>query len=105
MEREVSGLRLPTLRSDILSCVNHGFPFMGLSFITCIDLLTPRSLTLVPTCAQGADTVIYERMAHHDPQNMQLKEPTTKHMEEYGSAGLRTLCLAYAELQPDFYNE
>eukprot|EP00983_Pelagomonas_calceolata_P064858 1148316-Pelagomonas_calceolata.AAC.8 len=24
-------------------------------------------------------------------------------MEEYGSAGLRTLCLSYAELDPAFY--
>jgi phospholipid-transporting ATPase len=26
-------------------------------------------------------------------------------MEEYGSAGLRTLCLSYAELDPAFYEE
>jgi hypothetical protein len=26
-------------------------------------------------------------------------------MEEYGSAGLRTLCLSYAELDPGFYDE
>lgn len=25
-------------------------------------------------------------------------------MEEYGSAGLRTLCLSYAELDPTFYD-
>ena len=54
---------------------------------------------------QGADTVIYERLAHGNAQNAQLKEPTTRHMEEYGSAGLRTLCLAYAQLDPAFYEE
>ena len=49
---------------------------------------------------KGADTVIYERLALDNPLNQRLKDPTTKHMEEYGSAGLRTLCLAYAEIPP-----
>ncbi|GFH12108.1 phospholipid-transporting ATPase [Haematococcus lacustris] len=52
---------------------------------------------------KGADTVIYERLDHKHPQNAAYKEATTAHMEEYGSAGLRTLCLAYMELDPDFY--
>ena len=59
----------------------------------------------LPPYIQGADTVIYERLAHNNPQNAQLKEPTSRHMEEYGSAGLRTLCLAYAQLDDAFYNE
>ena len=49
--------------------------------------------------------MIYERLALNNPQNAQLKEPTSRHMEEYGSAGLRTLCLAYAQLDEAFYNE
>ncbi len=35
---------------------------------------------------------------------MKLKEPSTKHMEDYGSSGLRTLCLAYAQLDTAFYD-
>mmetsp|Transcript_27779 Transcript_27779/g.60872 ORF Transcript_27779/g.60872 Transcript_27779/m.60872 type:complete len:1284 (+) Transcript_27779:217-4068(+) len=54
---------------------------------------------------KGADTVIYDRLDHAHPQNVQLKELTSKHMEEYGSAGLRTLCLSYSELDPAFYQE
>lgn len=54
---------------------------------------------------QGADTVIYERLDHANPLNQGLKEATTAHMEEYGSAGLRTLCLSYAIIDPTWYQE
>ncbi len=62
-----------------------------------------RKVATAAARAQGADTVIYERLDHSDQQNVSLKAPTTAHMEEYGSAGLRTLCLAYAEVDPAFY--
>jgi phospholipid-transporting ATPase len=54
---------------------------------------------------QGADTVIYERLDRKYHLNDQLKEVTLQHMEEFGSAGLRTLCLSYTELDPKFYDE
>ncbi len=57
------------------------------------------------THTQGADTVIYERLARGHPLNDSLRDVTLQHMEEFGSAGLRTLCLAYAELDADFYDE
>lgn len=59
----------------------------------------------LPGFLQGADTVIYERLAHKHPLNTKLKEVTQQHMEDFGSAGLRTLCLAYTELDPDFYDK
>lgn len=63
-------------------------------------------VTLVSSCLlQGADTVIYERLAATHPLNAQLKVVTRDHMEEFGSAGLRTLCLAYAELDPAEYDK
>lgn len=49
---------------------------------------------------QGADTVIYERLAGG---NNDIKKRTRDHMEQYGAAGLRTLCLAYRDLNPDTY--
>lgn len=54
---------------------------------------------------QGADTVIYERLQHKHPLNGKLKEVTQQHMEDFGSAGLRTLCLAYTELDEDAYDK
>lgn len=49
---------------------------------------------------QGADSVIFERLAD---VNADLKKVTREHLEQFGSAGLRTLCLAYRDLHPDMY--
>ncbi|KAJ6318973.1 hypothetical protein OIU76_014341 [Salix suchowensis] len=49
---------------------------------------------------KGADTVIYERLASG---NDDLKKVNRAHLEQFGSAGLRTLCLAYRELSPETY--
>lgn len=50
---------------------------------------------------QGADTVIYERLADGGDD---LKKRTRDHMEQYGAAGLRTLCLAYRDLNQEMYD-
>jgi phospholipid-translocating ATPase len=65
-------------------------------------VLTPSTPT--PTLCQGADTVIYERLDPNWELNATMREVTTTHMEEYGSAGLRTLCLAWAPLDPEEYD-
>ncbi|KAK3027872.1 hypothetical protein RJ639_041506 [Escallonia herrerae] len=49
---------------------------------------------------KGADTVIYERLTSG---NNDLRNTTREHMEQYGAAGLRTLCLAYKDLSLDMY--
>ncbi|XP_004509930.1 phospholipid-transporting ATPase 3-like [Cicer arietinum] len=49
---------------------------------------------------KGADNVIYERLADC---NNDIKKITREYLEQFGSAGLRTLCLAYRELHPDVY--
>ena len=53
---------------------------------------------------QGADTVIYERLDPHYALNASMKESTNKHMEDYGSSGLRTLCLAWTEVDKAAYD-
>ena len=53
---------------------------------------------------KGADSAVYERLAQAHPLNERLKGPTLSHLEEYGSAGLRTLCLAYRELDEADYD-
>jgi phospholipid-transporting ATPase len=50
---------------------------------------------------KGADTVIYERMA--DAELNLYKEVTRDHLEKFGVDGLRTLCLAYRELDAQLY--
>lgn len=49
---------------------------------------------------QGADTVIYERLAMG---NDDIKKATREHLEQFGSAGLRTLCLAYRDMNSELY--
>ncbi|KAF5353971.1 hypothetical protein D9756_007010 [Leucocoprinus leucothites] len=50
---------------------------------------------------KGADSVIYARLAQdHDPA---LKEQTSKDMEMFANNGLRTLCIAYRELDEEEY--
>jgi hypothetical protein len=53
---------------------------------------------------QGADTVIFERLDPGNALNAQLKKVTRAHMEAYGEAGLRTLCLAAVELDAAEYD-
>lgn len=53
---------------------------------------------------QGADTVIYERLDQNNKLNAALKQTTREHMEMYGEAGLRTLCLSCVELDPVAYD-
>ncbi|KAJ8649723.1 hypothetical protein MRB53_002746 [Persea americana] len=49
---------------------------------------------------KGADTVIYERLADG---NDDIKKLTREHLEQFGSSGLRTLCLAYRDLSSEVY--
>lgn len=50
--------------------------------------------------SQGADTVIYERLA---PDRQAYREVTLKHLEDFATEGLRTLCCAYAEIPRKTY--
>ena len=48
--------------------------------------------------------MIYERLDPASAVNAELRGVTREHMEGFGAAGLRTLCLACAELDPDVYD-
>jgi phospholipid-translocating ATPase len=49
---------------------------------------------------KGADSIIFERLAKNGKTYL---GPTTRHLTEYGEAGLRTLALAYRKLDEDEY--
>lgn len=49
---------------------------------------------------KGADSVIYERLVEN---RNSFKEVTRDHLEYFGAAGLRTLCLAYRHLNAGMY--
>lgn len=49
---------------------------------------------------KGADNVIYERLTGG---NSDIKNLSREHLEQFGSSGLRTLCLAYRDLTMELY--
>ncbi|XP_023168808.2 probable phospholipid-transporting ATPase IA isoform X4 [Drosophila hydei] len=51
---------------------------------------------------KGADSVIYERLS---PRDQSYRESTLQHLEEFASEGLRTLCLAVADIDDEVYEE
>ncbi|CAM5109019.1 unnamed protein product [Eretmochelys imbricata] len=50
---------------------------------------------------KGADTVIYDRLA----ESSKYKEITLKHLEQFATEGLRTLCFAVTEIAESQYQE
>ncbi|XP_066918904.1 probable phospholipid-transporting ATPase IA isoform X1 [Clytia hemisphaerica] len=61
---------------------------------------TPEGQIKVMT--KGADNVIFERLAEH--QN-EMVEQTLQHLRDFANEGLRTLCIAYTDLDPQEYEE
>nr|XP_057927431.1 probable phospholipid-transporting ATPase IM isoform X2 [Doryrhamphus excisus]XP_057927432.1 probable phospholipid-transporting ATPase IM isoform X2 [Doryrhamphus excisus] len=51
---------------------------------------------------KGADTIIYERLHQSCGK---LMDVTTEHLNEFAGEGLRTLALAYRDLDQDFFTE
>ncbi|OCU02794.1 phospholipid-transporting ATPase ID [Xenopus laevis] len=51
---------------------------------------------------KGADTIVYELL---DQSSEDLKETTTEHLNEFAGEGLRTLVLAYKELDPVYFQD
>ncbi|CAM1330633.1 ATP8B2 (predicted) [Pycnogonum litorale] len=51
---------------------------------------------------KGADSVIYERL---DPCCDNLKNETLKHLNKFASEGLRTLCLAWKDIDENYFQE
>ncbi|ESO89585.1 hypothetical protein LOTGIDRAFT_124920, partial [Lottia gigantea] len=49
---------------------------------------------------KGADSVIFERL---DSSCQELKDLTLNHLNDFAQTGLRTLCLAYKELDADVF--
>ncbi|XP_072352775.1 probable phospholipid-transporting ATPase IA isoform X4 [Scyliorhinus torazame] len=50
---------------------------------------------------KGADTVIYERLS----ESSRYKDITLKHLEQFATEGLRTLCFAVAEISETMYQD
>ena len=55
---------------------------------------------------KGADNVIYERLqaAAEGSREFEVQKTTEDHLEKFATAGLRTLCFAFCELDREFYD-
>nr|CAD7426833.1 unnamed protein product [Timema monikensis] len=51
---------------------------------------------------KGADTVIYERLS---PDCQEYRDITLRHLEEFATEGLRTLCCAVTDISEEAYEE
>uniref|UniRef100_A0A8C1TQV0 Phospholipid-transporting ATPase n=1 Tax=Cyprinus carpio TaxID=7962 RepID=A0A8C1TQV0_CYPCA len=51
---------------------------------------------------KGADTIIYERL---HPSCSEVMKVTTEHLNEFAGEGLRTLVLAYKDLDEEYFSE
>lgn len=60
----------------------------------------PKALLL----CKGADSIIYGRLSKNG-NNRTMLDTTSKHLEEYATEGLRTLCIAQRELSWKQYTE
>ncbi|CAE1294791.1 E7.6.2.1 [Acanthosepion pharaonis] len=57
---------------------------------------------VIQLLCKGADTLVFERLS---PESDNLKELTAHHLNEFAQEGLRTLCLASKEIDPEYYHE
>ncbi|KAH8875473.1 Phospholipid-transporting ATPase IB [Schistosoma japonicum] len=55
----------------------------------------------ISVMVKGADTVIFERLA----SSSLYAQSTMDHLENFAKTGLRTLCIAWTEVDPTFYTE
>ncbi|CAH8514402.1 unnamed protein product [Schistosoma mattheei] len=55
----------------------------------------------ISVMVKGADTVIFERLAC----TSLFTQSTMDHLENFAKTGLRTLCIAWTEVDPAFYNK
>lgn len=55
----------------------------------------------ISVMVKGADTVIFERLA----RSSLFTQSTMDHLESFAKTGLRTLCIAWTEVDPAFYNK
>lgn len=51
---------------------------------------------------KGADTVVFERLS---PNGQTFRDITLRHLEDFATEGLRTLCCAVSVIPEDVYNE
>lgn len=67
-----------------------------------MSVIAKNSKGEIKLYCKGADTVIYERLSQN---HQNFRDITLRHLEEFATEGLRTLCLAVAIIPEDVYND
>uniref|UniRef100_A0A336MAD4 Phospholipid-transporting ATPase n=1 Tax=Culicoides sonorensis TaxID=179676 RepID=A0A336MAD4_CULSO len=67
-----------------------------------MSVITRNSKGEIKLYCKGADTVIFERLASN---GQSFKDLTLRHLEEFATEGLRTLCCAVSIIPPDVYED
>lgn len=67
-----------------------------------MSIIARNSKGEIKLYCKGADTVIYERLS---PNGQSFSDLTLRHLEDFATEGLRTLCLAVAIIPDDVYND
>lgn len=67
-----------------------------------MSLIVRNSAGEIKLYCKGADTMIYERLAEKDSETADV---TLRHLEEFATEGLRTLCCAMADIPEAVYEE
>lgn len=67
-----------------------------------MSIIARNSRGEIKLYCKGADTVIFERLA---PNGQEYRDITLKHLEEFATDGLRTLCFAVVDIPDDVYEQ
>lgn len=67
-----------------------------------MSIIARNSRGEIKLYCKGADTVIFERLAHN---GQDYKDITLKHLEDFANEGLRTLCFAVVDIPDDVYDQ
>ncbi|OUM67612.1 hypothetical protein PIROE2DRAFT_30469, partial [Piromyces sp. E2] len=90
VQRTEDNITINCLGKDETYEILHILEFNSVRKRMSVILRTPSEEILL--LCKGADTIIYERLQKNQDQ---LRNATFAHLEQFGSEGLRTLCIAY----------
>lgn len=86
--------------------VRHRFEVLNVLEFTSdrkrMSLIVRNEAGEIKLFCKGADTVIYERLAE---KNTEIADVTLRHLEDFATEGLRTLCCAVADIPDAVYEE
>jgi phospholipid-translocating P-type ATPase (flippase) len=93
-----------TKEYQVLNTLEFNSTRKRMSSIIKIPGATPQDEPKALLICKGADSIIYDRLSNTN-NNPAMLEQTSKHLEEYATEGLRTLCIAQRELSWSQYTE